>query len=77
MKVYLNMCYTWGDLYVTLTYYSNSNQITFQKILDSDTSACNITYIHSYLSRDQWSLISQRIANFGEKPCKKIMVRKS
>ncbi|KAF2892291.1 hypothetical protein ILUMI_13873, partial [Ignelater luminosus] len=73
MRAYLNVCYSWGELYINLAYYSSNGEVVFQRTLDSDSSACNITYLHPYLSRDQWCLISQRIANFGEKPCKQIM----
>ncbi|KAF5296190.1 hypothetical protein FQA39_LY12644 [Lamprigera yunnana] len=71
MQVYLNICHKWGELYMSLVYYSN--EVILQKGYDNDYSATNITYLHSYLTREQWQLISQRIANFGEKPCKQIM----
>uniref|UniRef100_A0A1Y1K0Y5 Nucleolar 27S pre-rRNA processing Urb2/Npa2 C-terminal domain-containing protein n=1 Tax=Photinus pyralis TaxID=7054 RepID=A0A1Y1K0Y5_PHOPY len=71
MRLYLNVCFKWGELYMVLAYYSSD--VRLKRQLDSDPSACNVTYLHSYLNTAQWRLISQRIANFGEKPCKKIM----
>ncbi|KAK5640150.1 hypothetical protein RI129_010961 [Pyrocoelia pectoralis] len=73
MRVYLNICFMWGELYMVLAYYSS--EVNLKKHIDNDPSACNVTYIHSYLNRAQWRLISQRITNFGEQPCKKIMQR--
>ncbi|KAK4873224.1 hypothetical protein RN001_015253 [Aquatica leii] len=70
MQAYLNLCLKWGDVQITLAYYENTSVET---LLDNDYSATNLTYLHSYLTREQWRLISQRIANFGEKRCKQIM----
>lgn len=74
MRSYLNICYTWAELYIVLSHYSLSGEVKMTRIIDTDSSACNITYLHSYLTRDQWCTIAQRITNFGETPCKQIMV---
>lgn len=74
MRAFLNIAYNWGELYIALAYYSINDEFKMQTKFDKDFSFCNITYLHSYLTRDQWSLLFQRITNFGEKPCNEIMV---
>ncbi|KAJ3662927.1 hypothetical protein Zmor_007241 [Zophobas morio] len=73
MRAFLNISYYWAEVYMTLEYYSVNNQIKMTKTLDNNFSAFNLTYIHPYLSNKEWCHISERINNFGEKPCKKIM----
>lgn len=41
---------------------------------DTNYTACNITYLHTYLNIKQWCHLSERITNFGDKPCKELMV---
>lgn len=74
MQAFLKMCYTWAEVYIMVTYYSNDQNISFVRTLDNDYSSCNITYLHNYLTKEHWFMISQRITNFGEKPCKTTMV---
>lgn len=75
MRAFLNISYYWAEIYMSLEYYSVNNDIKLIKIIDSNFSSCNLTYLHSYLSDKEWCLISERINNFGEKPCKQLMVR--
>lgn len=75
MQSFLKICYTWGEVYIMVTYYCNDQNINFVRTLDNDYASCNITYLHNYLKKEQWFMISQRITNFGEKPCKIIMVK--
>ncbi|KAJ8972405.1 hypothetical protein NQ317_010328 [Molorchus minor] len=70
MKSFLNIAYHWGELYTVLAYYSINNEVEIVKSVDNDFTSCNITYLHSYLNVKQWCLISERITNFGELPCK-------
>lgn len=74
MTAFLNISYYWAEIYMTITYYSDSNELEMKKSHDNDYSCCNITYLHSYLTIEQWCLISERISNFGGKSCNKIMV---
>lgn len=74
MKSFLNVCYYWAEIYVVIVYYSIDNEIELKTCVDSDFTSCNLTYLHSYLSGKQWCLISERINNFGEQPCKELMV---
>lgn len=37
-------------------------------------SATNLVYLHPYLSDYHWSLIAQRVANFGNENCINLMV---
>lgn len=74
MRAYLNVCYTWGEACIMVAYYSPDLNRIVAKIEDSDYTLCNLIYLHNYLSRDQWCMIAQRITNFGETPCKNIMV---
>ncbi|RZC42407.1 uncharacterized protein BDFB_000322, partial [Asbolus verrucosus] len=73
MRGFLNLCYYWAEIYITLEYYSISNNVKMKRTTDSNLSSCNLTYLHSYLSDKEWCLISERITNFGGKPCKEIM----
>lgn len=74
MRTFLNICCTWGDLYMILSYYSSNVDILLTKIRSQDHSLANISYIHSYLTAVQWSLISERVNNFGKVSCKRLMV---
>ncbi|KRT80526.1 hypothetical protein AMK59_8762, partial [Oryctes borbonicus] len=73
MRTFLNICYTWGELYMILSYYSTNVDISLTKIRKSDHSLSNISYIHPYLTAAQWSLISERVNNFGKTTCKQMM----
>lgn len=73
MRSYLQLCYNWAEFNVILTFYIKEIRSKDKFTLDKDYSAYNITYLHPYLTANQWYLISQRIANFGEEPCKNIM----
>ncbi|XP_068900986.1 uncharacterized protein [Tenebrio molitor] len=73
MRAFLNVCYYWAEIYMTLEYYAISKEVKMPKTLDNNFSSCNLSYLHSYLSGKEWCLISERINNFGEKPCKEIM----
>ncbi|XP_025829200.1 uncharacterized protein LOC108735919 isoform X4 [Agrilus planipennis] len=73
MYAYLNICYNWADLSILMKCHLNRRNMHFNLTLDSDNTGYNITSIHPYLTRDQWCLIAERITNFGEAPCKKIM----
>lgn len=74
MFSFLNLCYNWGENAILLNYYIPNNQTLIEGYNKIDNTANNLTYLHSYLSTDQWSLVSQRIKNFGEQPCKRILV---
>ncbi|KAJ8930658.1 hypothetical protein NQ314_016520 [Rhamnusium bicolor] len=73
MRSFLNVAYNWAEIYLMLEYYSLDNAVGSKKPLDNDFTSCNITYIHSYLNIQQWCLISERITNFGELPCKELL----
>lgn len=75
MRAYLNVCYMWGEVCIMAAYYSPDMSSLVGKTEDYDYSPCNLVYLHDYLSGDQWSMIEQRITNFGEIPCKHIMVK--
>ncbi|CAH0548101.1 unnamed protein product [Brassicogethes aeneus] len=65
VRAFLNISYNWSEMHMVLNYYSP---------MEESKDAENVTYnIHSYLSVKQWSLIYERITNFGEKPCKELM----
>lgn len=75
MKPYLNMSFTWGEVYISLKYYLTSVDVELKRSTDNDWTAHNVTYIHNYLPKEQWHTIFQRIANFGDTPCQNITVR--
>lgn len=66
---------TWAEVHIVLSYYSIDEKISLKRKIGTDYAACNLTYLHAYLTQSEWALISQRIANFGEKECKCLMVR--
>lgn len=74
MRTFLNICCTWGDLYMILSYYSTNVDMSLAEIRKQDQSLSNISYIHPYLTAAQWSLISERVKNFGKATCKELMV---
>lgn len=70
----------WGEMIIMIKYYCSRLN---SECVDSLTSAmsdvtdfcsCKMTHLHGYLSVEHWSLMSQRIKNFGEKPCQEAMV---
>ncbi|XP_044729227.1 uncharacterized protein LOC123292579 [Chrysoperla carnea] len=67
MTSFLKMCCNWGELFIFL-YHFKSNEENISNCLSSDI--LNENYLHNYLNADQWNTIEQRIANFGELPCK-------
>ncbi|XP_060520542.1 uncharacterized protein LOC132698480 isoform X2 [Cylas formicarius] len=73
MRTFLNLCYVWGEVYMTLTYYSVDAGIAMDRVADNTYTACHLMYVHPYLDLSQWQLISQRITNFGEYECKKLL----
>ncbi|GJQ79406.1 hypothetical protein Trydic_g16265 [Trypoxylus dichotomus] len=73
MRTFLNICCTWGELYMILSYYSTNVDISLTEIRKQDHSLCNISYIHPYLTAAQWSLISERVNNFGKTTCKQMV----
>ncbi|XP_030755377.1 uncharacterized protein LOC115881831 [Sitophilus oryzae] len=73
MRTFLNIAYVWAEIYMTLTYYSINNEVKMVTLMDNTYTACNLLYLHSYLDVLQWQLISQRISNFGEYPCKRLL----
>lgn len=74
MRAYLNICFTYGEVCIILGYYCTELNTIVAKVEDLDYSLCNLVYLHNYLSREQWCIIAQRVANFGEIECKHIMV---
>ncbi|XP_057669503.1 uncharacterized protein LOC130901874 [Diorhabda carinulata] len=76
MRSFLNMGYYWAEMNIILKYYSlNQEDKTKASALDYNLAACNITYIHPYLSIDEWCSISERITNFGEVSCKQLLYK--
>lgn len=73
MTSFLKMCCNWGELFIFL-YHFKSNEENISNCLSSDI--LNENYLHNYLNADQWNTIEQRIANFGELPCKQHLVSK-
>ncbi|CAG9772758.1 unnamed protein product [Ceutorhynchus assimilis] len=73
MRTFLNLSYVWAEVYITLAYYSMNNEVQMATVMDKTYSAANLKYLHSYMDIKQWQLIAQRISNFGEYPCKKLL----
>lgn len=74
MWSFLNIAYHWTEMYMVLKYYTPDID-TFPSILDNNFTACNISYTLSFLNDREWCLLSERITNFGEEPCKDLLVR--
>ncbi|XP_023026512.2 uncharacterized protein [Leptinotarsa decemlineata] len=76
MRSFLNIAFYWAEMSMILKYYSVSvKNKADDKLPDSNYSPCNLTFIHSYLNVQEWCLISERITNFGEPPCKQLMYK--
>ncbi|KAF7281180.1 hypothetical protein GWI33_005050 [Rhynchophorus ferrugineus] len=73
MRTFLNMAYVWAEVCMTLSFYSINKEVKITTVMDNTYTACNLMYLHSYMDVHQWQLISQRIMNFGEYPCKKLL----
>lgn len=75
MVSFLSSCLAWGDLNVLLIYYRPVEETSaVPSLTQNDISATNLSGLHSYLTDDQWSLVAQRITNFGEAMCKRLLV---
>ncbi|XP_049774702.1 uncharacterized protein LOC126162321 [Schistocerca cancellata] len=71
---YLKTCHCWGQLRILLLYYCEDTytpEISVPHV--EDLTATNLTPLHRYLSPDIWALLTQRVINFGEQPCKDIL----
>lgn len=75
MRSFLNIANYWAEVGIVLKYYSVNQDDVQKKTLENNFSACNITYLHPYLSVEEWCLISERINNFGEIACKHLLVK--
>nr|CAH7737652.1 unnamed protein product [Callosobruchus chinensis] len=73
MRSFLNIAYHWGEFHIMLAYYSSFEYCQLNPSTITDATACNLTFIHSYLDAQEWCLISERITNFGETPCKTLL----
>ncbi|XP_028150875.1 uncharacterized protein LOC114344224 [Diabrotica virgifera virgifera] len=76
MRSFLNIAYYWAEVTLVLKYYSsNQDDNEVKSAADYNFAACNITYVHPYLTVDEWCLISERISNFGEISCKQLLYK--
>ncbi|CAG9833695.1 unnamed protein product [Diabrotica balteata] len=76
MRSFLNIAYHWAEVTLVLKYYSfNQDDNEVKSVADYNFAACNITYVHPYLTVDEWCLISERISNFGELSCKQLLYK--
>lgn len=78
MYCFLRLTEVWGDLVILLKYYTTGPNGSCLKDIShlsdlGNYSTNNLTYLHVFLSSKQWSVVSQRIKNFGDKPCQEIM----
>lgn len=77
MWSFLNIAFHWAEVCMTLRYYSESNFTdTLNELSTTDNTTANITFLHPYLTVKEWCLVSERITNFGEHPCKMLLVSK-
>ncbi|VEN44513.1 unnamed protein product, partial [Callosobruchus maculatus] len=73
MRSFLNIAYHWGEIYLMVAYYSSFEYCQLNPPAVPDATACNLTFLHSYLDAQEWCLILERITNFGETPCKTLV----
>lgn len=71
MRTFLSLAYMWAEVYITLTYYSMNKEVTVPTV--ADYSGDSLTYLHSYMTRTEWQLVEQRITNFGQPPCTRLL----
>lgn len=74
LTTYLNLCYCWGELYITLSYYCLSSETELEKSKERNYPNCSATYVSSYLTAEQWSLLSEVVNKSVGKSCKNRMV---
>ncbi|KAL3284734.1 hypothetical protein HHI36_018879 [Cryptolaemus montrouzieri] len=67
VAAFLNLSYDWSEMYMIFHYYRG--------IEENSLNMHHLDYIHSFLSTEQWALLSQRITNFGESNCKTFMLK--
>lgn len=72
MITYLDIYNTWGDVYLEVSYYLKENGVELENKTNFILS--NFKYLQSGVDDDQWSLITQRITNFGNSKCKQLLV---
>lgn len=66
MRTFLNLCFYWGELYIIM-----ENYLLFNK---GESTESTLNDLFSHIGDKEWGLISERVNNFGGKPCKTIMV---
>lgn len=72
MTTYLDIYNRWGDVYLKLSYYVKENGLELEN--KNNFILSNFEYLQSGVNDDQWSLINQRITNFGDSKCKQLIV---
>lgn len=70
VRVFLNLSHDWAESFIKFHYY-NSGYLQDEEIF-FDVNHTN--YLFSFLTHEQWILLSQRIMNFGESNCKYLML---
>lgn len=64
----------WGDMQMVFMVYESAPRKVPKQVGIVGRSATNLVYLHPYLSDYHWSLIAQRVANFGNENCINLMV---
>ncbi|CAG9856436.1 unnamed protein product [Phyllotreta striolata] len=75
MRSFLKIAFHWAEMGIILKYYSSTQDSTQKKALEYNSMASNITYLHPYLTHEDWCSIAERINNFGEVPCKQLLYK--
>lgn len=76
MESFLHTCFTWGEIQMVFMVYGSNRRRVPKQTGNYGKSATNLVYLHPYLTDFHWELIAQRVKNFGDENCLKLLVRK-
>jgi len=72
MQPYLRLCHVWGEVECLMNLYSVSDGEG--RCLTSDSAPSDLSPTLPFLTGVEWNLITERVANFGDQQCNKLLV---
>lgn len=71
VRPFLKICFYWGEIETLIAFYSPEH---FEELVTRDIAPTDLSILHSYLDGGQWSVLAERISNFGAGDCNQLFV---
>lgn len=71
MQPFLKICNVWGEYRVLVDLYATE---VGPPTLSIDATPSDLSPILPFLKGEQWSILTERIANFGDRQCNQLLV---